>query len=164
MEDILKQTKDVYDVVGSRGVCGFVTQIYSEDYKAIEMKALAGDPEYKTLYAIVQLNKLHISHSVRQSTPLQLARQLLDLLQQRMVWPLRPNQEHQYLNESTLYALELVMRKFYDHHTQLGPKARFGTTTVSVLRMLRDSIERVKEAKAISDTLTQFMLVNKLSR
>lgn len=164
MTDILIQAKAVFDVVGSRGVCGFVTQVYSEDYKAIEMKALAGDPEYKTLYAIVMLNRLQMLHSVRSSTPLQLARQALDLLQQRMVWPLRPNENHKFLNESAVYALDLVMKRFYDHHQLLGTKARFGTTTVNVLRMLRDTIQRVPEAKAVGDTLTHFMVLNKLSR
>jgi hypothetical protein len=163
---ILNELEAVYAIAGTRGVCGLISQYKHEDRRTIDYQIYKeySRPTATAINCISVLNELYAHVPERIRTPLQYARMINNTIKNKMIWPIDQKLEHEFLRESTIYSLGLVMERFYSEQSRLGDRARFGSTTLSVLQDLRTSLQMVTETKLIVDRLTAYMVVTKLSR
>jgi hypothetical protein len=163
--DYLDQLKRAYKANSGSGICAMSTQLvcehpsYQTDLKAAGLEKLI--PVMQTCYL---LNSTLWAQSRKKQTPLQRARKLVEILSNSKIWPNPPEKRFEFMSYGVSHILNLQMKQFYSDQARLKDNARFGSTTISVLKKLRDLMLLNPITSNQAAELTQYMLITKLTR
>lgn len=163
--DYLDSLKRAYKANGGSGICAMATQLVCENPSYYTDLKNAGQVDlYPVLECCYRLNIETWRVSKKRITPLQKVKVLVEQLEDTKVWPYQPEKRFEFMQYGVHYALSLHMKWFYKEQRRLGDNARFGTTTVTALKKLRQLMLANPIAKDLADELTHYMLITKLTK